>query len=270
MAFLNEIDSLTKEIESALLTDKLLETLISKSKKLLHKEFGTHHSIIKRLDSISTEPKEAYFPEMMKKEKKNALKKCKDDLLELLVYATHDFNGLIIDKSFDEIILNEESEFLEFKSTLVWDVNNSKPEKKMMGEIIMKSISAFSNSDGGVLLIGIKDDKEILGLDLDFKTFNNGQGTRDDFELHLTTLVINSFSKTFAKDNIRIEFPISNSKEICLIRIRKGIIPYTIKISDKSGQQKEKFFIRVNNSSRDIDNLLEFARYVKTRFKDWN
>jgi predicted HTH transcriptional regulator len=184
--------------------------------------------------------------------------------------SKEEFNRLIIDKPFEEIIKYDENQFLEFKSTLCWDVKNSKVDTKIMGEIVMKSISAFSNSEGGVLLIGVKNDKKILGLTDDYKTFKNGSGNRDDFELHLTTLIINNFSKTFAKDNLSIEFPKSGKNEICLIRIAKSQIPYTVKISDKTGQQKEKFFVRVKNSSRDIDNLLELARYIKHRFPTWN
>ena len=36
-----------------------------------------------------------------------------------------------------------------------------------MEEIILKSISAFSNGDGGKLLIGVSDNGEILGLEED-------------------------------------------------------------------------------------------------------
>lgn len=34
-----------------------------------------------------------------------------------------------------------------------------------------------------------------------------------EFELHLTTLLVNNFSKVFAKDNLTIEFPVINKKK---------------------------------------------------------
>lgn len=265
-----ELESLKVELESIELTDKSIKDFTKKCVEYIKLQFGPNHFLIKNLGNITTEPKGSYFPEMIEKEKSNALLTCKEDLATLLNSVAFEFNRLIVDKPIEEIIKNEESQFLEFKSTLIWDVHNSKPDKKIMGEIIMKAISAFSNSEGGILLIGISNDKKVVGLNSDYNTFRGGKGNRDDFELHLTSLIVNSFSNTFAKDNISIEFPEVNSKEICLIRIKRGDIPYTLKISDKSGHQKEKFFIRVNNSSREIDDLLEFARYIKNRFSDWN
>lgn len=270
MSFVTKIESLKVELESLVMTDSVIIAFIAKSKIILKQQFGGNHYLVKKIDSITTKPKGAYFSEMIDKENAQALINCKNDLMEIFNSSVDELNKLIIDQPIEVIIKKEESQFLEFKSTLIWDIVNSKADKKIMGEIIMKSISAFSNSEGGVLLIGVSDDKKILGLNSDYMTFTNGTGNRDDFELHLTSLIINNFSKTFAKDNLSIEFPIIDSKEICLIRIKKGNEPYTIKISDKSGQQKEKFFIRVKNSSRDIDNLLEFARYIKKRFTDWN
>ncbi len=34
----------------------------------------------------------------------------------------------------------------------------------------MKTIAAFGNTDGGIFLIGVDDDKNILGLENDFQT----------------------------------------------------------------------------------------------------
>lgn len=270
MDFYAQIDNLSSELNSSSVNELEMKKLLLKTKSIAQSFFPIDNKIFQHLNEISIEPRGTYFPEMYDKEKNKALNTCKLSLQNFIEFSKTEFNRLLIDKPFEEIIKHEEGQFLEFKSTLCWDVNTSKVDKKLMGEIIMKSISAFSNSEGGILLIGIKDDKKILGLADDYKTFKNGAGNRDDFELHLTTLIINSFSKTFAKDNLSIEFPKSGNKEICLIRISKSDVPYTVKISDKTGQQKEKYFIRVNNSSRDIDNLIELVRYIKKRFPNWN
>jgi len=270
MDFYSQIAALSSEINASSVNEYEIKKLLVKTKLIVESFFPIDNKIFQHLNEISTEPKGTYFHEMYDKEKNNALKACKQSLLNFILFSKTEFDRLIINNPFEEIIKYEESQFLEFKSTLCWDVNSSKVDKKLMGEIIMKSISAFSNSEGGVLIIGIQNDKKILGLADDYKTFRNGAGNRDDFELHLTTLIINSFSKTFAKDNLSIEFPMIGKKEICLIRINKSKIPYTVKISDKTGQQKEKYFIRINNSSRDIDDLLEMVRYIKKRFPQWN
>src|SRR5690625_6416401 len=70
-------------------------------------------------------------------------------------------------------IINEgESSILEFKSTLRWNIRESRHDKKME-EVIMKSIVAFANGEGGKLLIGVADDGEILGLQNDYNTLKN-------------------------------------------------------------------------------------------------
>lgn len=269
MGFYTDIEQIYSSLNGAS-SGAELKNSISECRKLTKQYFSEKLELFEQLNRISTEPTQAYFPEMHEKVKVQALEECKKSILHYLGALKNEYGNNLIGNSLDEIIQHEESQVLEFKSTLCWDVKNSKADKKMMGEIIMKSISAFSNSEGGILLIGVQDDKEILGLNYDYHTFNNGLGSRDDFELHLTTLIINCFSKSFAKDNLSIEFPKIEGKEICLIRIKKGDAPYTVKITDKGGQAKEKFFIRVNNSSRDIDSLLEFAKYIKRRFPTWN
>lgn len=270
MSFYTELEKLSAAINSSPKNEMEMKKIIDKCKAFAKSFFPFDHKIIQQFNDFSTEPKGSYYPEMYEKIKAQTLKTCSHALNAILTNSKEEFEHLLINKPFEEIIKQSEGQFLEFKSSLCWNVNDSKVDKKVMGEIIMKSISAFSNSEGGVLLIGVKDDKTVLGLANDFKTFKNGKGNRDDFELHLTSLIINSFSKTFAKDNLSIEFPKIGKKEICLIRIMKGDSPLLVKISDKAGQVKEKYFIRVNNSSRDIDNLLEFARYIKQRFPTWN
>jgi len=269
MTFYEDIERISAALNDVSKENEL-KNIIRECHNLTKLYFPAEHKLFGQLSNIFTEPTQPYYPEMREKVKVQALADCKQSILYFLDDIKNEYRISLIGKPFDEIIQYEESQVLEFKSTLCWDVKNSKEDKKMMGEIIMKSISAFSNSEGGILLIGVQDDKEILGLENDYRTFDNGSGNRDDFELHLTTLIINCFSRTFAKDNLSIEFPQSKGKEVCMIRVKKSDVPYTVKITDKGGQAKEKFFIRVNNSSRDIDSLLEFARYVKQRFSNWN
>ena len=66
-----------------------------------------------------------------------------------------------------DIITKGETNKIEFKSSLLWDVDK-KNKNKEMGYIIAKTISAFMNSDGGKLLIGVDDNGDISGLEPDF------------------------------------------------------------------------------------------------------
>ena len=59
--------------------------------------------------------------------------------------------------SLEEMIDKGESDELEFKSTLRWDIKEGIVNKKLE-EVILKTVAAFANSQGGTLLIGVDDD----------------------------------------------------------------------------------------------------------------
>ena len=76
-----------------------------------------------------------------------------------------------------------------------WNLREARQDKKME-EIILKSIAAFNNSEGGKLLIGVADNGEILGLQEDYNTLK--EANKDHFELHLRNIVNNAYGKDFA------------------------------------------------------------------------
>ncbi|MBT4325984.1 MAG: tetratricopeptide repeat protein [Candidatus Nitrosopelagicus sp.] len=90
---------------------------------------------------------------------------------------THD-SWINSKSSLEKLLESEESKILEFKSSLRFPYQNRKEnrpdlsDKENENNVInsaMKTVCAFLNSDGGNLVIGVKDDKEILGIEVDFK-----------------------------------------------------------------------------------------------------
>jgi len=58
-----------------------------------------------------------------------------------------------------------ESHFREFKSAFEGPPNNRKPrDPKAVCEDIAKTLVAFANADGGELLIGVEDGRDVTGL----------------------------------------------------------------------------------------------------------
>lgn len=162
-----------------------------------------------------------------------------------------------------EIINEGESSILEFKSTLRWNIRESRHDKKME-EVIMKSIVAFANGEGGKLLIGVADDGEILGLQNDYNTLKNAD--KDYFELHLRNLINHAFGKDFASAHLTINFPVIDEKEICEINIKASRKPVFLEVTNKNGQKLKKFYVRSGNSSQDMD-IAETTRYIEERFE---
>jgi serine/threonine protein kinase len=84
----------------------------------------------------------------------------------------------------ERLLTGDESARLEFKSSLRVPVEPPPPGmKKTAKEIeqavelsVLKTIAAFLNSDGGTLVVGVADDKSIVGIEVDFPRV---KGSRD-------------------------------------------------------------------------------------------
>ena len=161
----------------------------------------------------------------------------------------------------DELIGKGESAELEFKSSLRWSYKEEKLDRELE-KVIYKTIAAFSNGEGGTLLIGVDDDGNVLGLNRDYVSLN---GDRDEFELHLRNILNKTFGKVFVTSNLVIQFPILNSHEICRIDICGGEKPVYLETMNKDGQKIEKFYVRSGNSSQELK-LSESSDYILTRF----
>jgi len=156
-----------------------------------------------------------------------------------------------------ELILNGENEALEIKSTLRFDLKEGIVNKKLE-YVIAKTISAFLNTEGGTLIIGVDDDNNTLGLEKDIQTLT--KQNIDGFELHLRQIIKKYLGDYFEK-YIKVTFPKVDDKEICLIQIAKSGKPVFITF-----EENESFFVRNGNSSIP-KNRQEQSEYEKIH---WN
>jgi hypothetical protein len=164
--------------------------------------------------------------------------------------------------SLEEMIAEGESDELEFKSTLRWDLREALVNKKLE-EVIMKTVAAFANSDGGSLLIGVSDNGDVLGLEPDYHSL--GGADRDKFELHLRNLLNQQFGTGFMTSKVAIKFHSIGDKDVCQIGTVAANQPVILKVKDRNGQPTEKFYARSGNSSQEIP-LSEMSGYIKDRF----
>lgn len=162
----------------------------------------------------------------------------------------------------EEMIEEGEGDELEFKSSLRWDFKEETTNKKLES-VVLKTIAAFANGQGGTLLIGVDDDGETLGLEGDYHSL--GGANRDKFELHLRNLLNENFGTAFVTSKLKIQFPTVGEVEICQIDIQQSVKPLIISVKDKNGQAHEKFYVRSGNSSQEIS-LQEMQSYLSERF----
>lgn len=163
--------------------------------------------------------------------------------------------------SLDEIIRDGESTELEFKSSLAWNYRNEQADKSLE-KVIVKTIAAFNNFEGGTLLIGVDDDGNVLGLEPDYGEL---RGDKDEFELHLRDLMNNELGKTYTAANVKVSFPEQNGNEICKIDVQKGLQPIFLNVTDKNGVKSEKFYVRSGNSSQELSPS-EASEYIASHF----
>lgn len=164
--------------------------------------------------------------------------------------------------SIDDVIAEGESDELEFKSSLRWDYKQGVFNRKLE-DVVVKSIAAFTNGQGGTLLIGINDEGTPLGLERDYATLDCSD--RDKFEVHLRNLLKQNFGEAFVTTKVRISFPLAEGIEICQIDISQAQQPIVVKATDKHGQVSEKFYVRSGNSSLEMP-MSEMHSYISERF----
>ncbi|KKG64150.1 GmrSD restriction endonuclease domain-containing protein [Methanosarcina mazei] len=162
----------------------------------------------------------------------------------------------------EDMIAEGESDELEFKSTLRWDLKEGNVNKKLE-EVVLKTVAAFANSHGGILLIGVDDEGQVLGLEKDYLSL--GVADRDKFELHLRNILNQQFGAAFVTNKLKIQFHEVEDKEVCQIEVTPAKQPVILRVKDKSGQMIEKLYARSGNSSQEIQ-LSEMTEYINERF----
>ena len=161
-----------------------------------------------------------------------------------------------------ELIKLGETSYVEFKSSFRYDYVQ-KVVNKDLESVIAKSIAAFSNAEGGTLLIGVDDDGHVLSLEKDINTLKRKD--LDFFENTLRMFLNNTFKVSFVTQNLDMKFPVINQKAICRIDVIKALEPVFVEIN-KKGSKSERFYVRSGNTSQEIVSLREINTYIKSRF----
>lgn len=162
------------------------------------------------------------------------------DALKSRIEMTHQNS---VNVELEELILAGETDRLEFKSTLRYDLKANDVNRKLEF-VIAKTIAAFLNSEGGDLLIGIDDESNALGLAKDLETL--AKKSVDGFELQLIG-VIKQYIGIECGGHIKISFPIYDGQQICRITVSRSGTPIFTK-----NEGKDEFFVRTGCSSQPL------------------
>jgi predicted HTH transcriptional regulator len=120
---------------------------------------------------------------------------------------------------------------------------------------VMSEIAGFINSKyGGSLVLGVKDNGEILGLESNFE-HSGSKKNQDDFELALTSKLRSSFG-ALAIDLVEKVFYVIESKVICELKITPNSTPVFL---------NEEFYVRNGTQCNKLNNKEFFELMTKRR-----
>ena len=164
-----------------------------------------------------------------------------------------------------ELLADNENRYLEFKSSLRWDHRQDKVNPELE-KVILKTLAAFGNTDGGILLIGVDDDKNVIGLEEDFKSLKKQDS--DYYEIHLRNILHKAMGVKYVSRHIRTQFETSGEgKTVCKVKVIAGDEPVFLKFKDRNGNLDETFFVRRRNSSQETESIPEINDYINKKYK---
>lgn len=155
------------------------------------------------------------------------------------------------------LIAQGESETLEFKSSIRYDYKRQSVNKDELGLVIAKTIAGLLNRSGGVLIIGVNDEGQILGIEKDFESL--AKRNVDGFQLALKDIVKTYLGMEYVA-NLQLYFETIAERTVCAIIVQKGSTPVYVKIGDSS-----EFFVRMLNSTVKLG-LPEAVSYIHSHW----
>lgn len=161
-----------------------------------------------------------------------------------------------------ELIGAGESDRLEFKSTARVNLRTGEKDPRME-QVILKTVAAFLNADGGTLLIGVADDGTPLGLAPDYETLRTPDADR--FELWLRDLFTTGLGQTPAA-SVSVHFDDVETADgplpVCQVVCGRSPSPVYLRPGKNAPPE---FWVRTGNSTRQLS-VDQAAEYVMHRW----
>lgn len=179
------------------------------------------------------------------------------------------------------MIAGGENDKVEFKLACLWSSELSNGEiaasdsvevkryKKSASKfIIARSVAGFLNTDGGDLLIGVREDRvqntaEAAGIEEEYPKLQEMDRNSDGYRRMVMDFIIRKYipdAVAMASRLIHISFPVIEGKTVCRIHISPAFKPMLVDVGSE-----ELFFIRVDAATRLIAGKT-LTRYVLSRF----
>jgi len=150
------------------------------------------------------------------------------------------------------LIGSGEGTHLEFKSTLRTNLHTGKPGKEI--ELAwLKAVTAFLNTEGGILLLGVADDGVLLGLNAD------GFENDDKLRLHFKNLLHHHIGPEYSR-MVRMELYTLEGQQIAAVECERATAPAFLHTG-----KAESFLIRSGPSNLELP-VSKAVKYIHGRF----
>ena len=178
--------------------------------------------------------------------KENAPKELRERICKL-------FESMSAKKSVEDLIKLGENSKLEWKEPMRTNIATGQRDRRMETSLL-KTIAAFCNSDGGTLLVGVRDDGSISGIEAD--NFRN----QDAMLLHLDEMVQSRMGAVTCR---LIGAKFVNFDGRTVLRIECAISAGPVYV--KEDNDNERFYIRRQASTTSLS-IRDGIAYITERF----
>lgn len=154
-----------------------------------------------------------------------------------------------------EILKCDEEQKTEFKSSFRLDLKSKHLSESLKHEVT-RTVCGFMNSDGGVLLIGVADDKTVVGIQDELRRVKGKN--RDGYELVLRKAVSDALKR---KNEVllQVQFEPWGDREISRVDVMRSVTG-PVFLKPKKGDQE--FWVRFGNSTKKLtgEEMIDYIR----------
>ena len=171
-----------------------------------------------------------------------------------------------LEKKLDKTNDPEQKEKITSKIEKIKEQSTKAPniEKRLYHEVF-KTLCAFANTDGGILLIGVNDDQKVFGLEQDYNSFKKSERNRDGFAKHFDNLVSNYLGKDFSSSYLKTDIVKFPEGDVFLVEVKPSTEEIFLSVNE-NGEKDDRLYVRNTASSVELKGQ-NLAKFVKNKFE---
>jgi predicted HTH transcriptional regulator len=159
----------------------------------------------------------------------------------------------------ERLVAGGETESVEFKQSVKWDVRRGTEEDQLKYEI-PRAIAAFANSAGGSLLLGVADDATVVGLEHDMQLIKR-RPTLDGVTLLVSNLLRDTIGGDAARE-VRFASGVLDGRSVLVLTVEPAVEPVFV-----SAAGQVRFYVRVGPTTVEL-NVRETVAYVRRHWPE--